>query len=464
MKKIFISFIVAFGFLSCSNEFIEPILSEVTDGLNDEILPTDSVKVNAQEVENVVESIFGKASSRSGNQTMETITDADGNPLIYVVNNGKNRGFVLISAIKDITPILAYNTQGHFDIDGEMPDGLQNWKESTAGIISNSSKLGKEDKFINRLHWKKFENKSKAIFGSRSVPLGDLQEQQTAVMTKMQELSARGYEVYTLDGTITGDKDFDNEIKEYAQGGIWPEYEEYWDILSFVALKTTPDEIETIPNFVQTTWNQSGLYNQTFPQIGNAKTLAGCGPVAIGQALRYFEYPVTYNWDGMPYNQGSVITSNFLYEIAQRANATLGVNGTSTTPQNCLAAVQSYNYNATLGNNGSGWVLDEIRADRPVIMFGWEENYVNGHAWLATGSDYTFYDTPAYEVWTFTTRSTFKHAYSFFKGFSSSTLYFYMNWGWGGNYDGMYLDKYLDSPLSGNRYIIRQNIYLQPNN
>ena len=110
--------------LSCSEERLEDLGFEVAH-TSYEVLEIDSVKVNADEVRNIVESVFPQTKSSNGEYSVETIYDDSQEPLVYVVNRPQNGGFMIISATKNYDPILAYNTTGHFSVGGEKPDGLK---------------------------------------------------------------------------------------------------------------------------------------------------------------------------------------------------------------------------------------------------------------------------------------------------------------------------------------------------
>ena len=70
-------------------------------------------------------------SSRSSDIEIHTINDSLGEPAIHVVNYPNNGGFILLSAKKSHSPVLAFNTTGHFSIDEEISP-LSNWVHNTS--------------------------------------------------------------------------------------------------------------------------------------------------------------------------------------------------------------------------------------------------------------------------------------------------------------------------------------------
>ena len=87
---------------------------------------------------------YGMASlpSRSS-QSIETISNAVGEPLAYVVNN-PGSGWVIVSATTDYYPILAYsnNAASTFTLDAaEEIGGLRSWISDISGAIESSGSL-----------------------------------------------------------------------------------------------------------------------------------------------------------------------------------------------------------------------------------------------------------------------------------------------------------------------------------
>lgn len=82
------------------------------------------------------------------------------------------------------------------------------------------------------------------------------------------------------------------------------------------------------------------------------------------------------------------------------------------------------------GTSNYNAVRNELRAQKPVILRGgrkrsgitWPWNYyTDGHAWICDG---------------FTSYS--EYCWSPDCGYGYSTLYFHMNWGWNGSFNGNY--------------------------
>lgn len=170
-------------------------------------------------------------------------------------------------------------------------------------------------------------------------------------------------------------------------------------------------------------WGQDTPYNYYCPTDGSDKSVAGCGPVALGQLLSIYEKPQnygghTYNWSDMKHfqnllsqaDQGADDVERLLVALGQPENLDVeyhsNANGGSKNSENNIVR--------TLENMGlsSGGVLQaynkapvvsELAAGYPVIMMGETHRkkvneyflgiiktgshyvYRGGHIWLADG-------------------------------------------------------------------------------
>lgn len=457
MKKL-VLFLFLPLLLSCSEERLEDLGFEVAH-TSYEVLEIDSVKVNADEVRNIVESVFPQTKSSNGEYSVETIYDDNQEPLVYVVNRPQNGGFMIISATKNYDPILAYNTTGHFSVGGEKPDGLKMWQEGTLNAVNASDTFRQDVKHNYRRLWRQYEDGTMANAKiSRSPDILTPEESQAlnklrqVVEKKKGELRGQGYHVYSVDDRITGDEAFDDKMREYIKEAIHPEYADYWYALSFIANKPGPDRTEFIDNFLSTKWGQNYPFNMSFPMVNGGRALVGCGSVALGQVLRYFEYPKTFNWSAMPNESATKTTSDFLYDVAKRSKAQFGGNGTSTYFSDTYQALLSYGYTATLGVYGKVYPAADLSEKRPVIMRGTATGNNQGHAWVCSGYDYVYYDSEEYEIWTYIRRTEFGQMYKFMHGHPLSSTLVYMNWGWNGTYDGFYYYNSLKDQITGTPY------------
>jgi hypothetical protein len=92
-------------------------------------------------------------------------------PLFYAINY-TNGGFIIISADKRVSPILAYSNESFFDFDNEKPQGLVKWKDGISQLITE--KRIRNEKQCNALviEWDRFTESFGGIsgFNLRSIP------------------------------------------------------------------------------------------------------------------------------------------------------------------------------------------------------------------------------------------------------------------------------------------------------
>lgn len=190
-------------------------------------------------------------------------------------------------------------------------------------------------------------------------------------------------------------------------------------------------EVFTIGPFLNSHWYQSGGFNDALPFLScngsNFQVYAGCVPIAMGQVMRYYEYPNNYNWSAMPLTSfgATTTTANFIADIhtaisnAYNGQPVYDCNGTGVLSSANMGNVLKTKFNYTSadkGNYNRFIVKSNITKHRPVILSG--NNGSEGHMWICDGYQETilhFEDCTA-----------------------TGYLHFHMNWGWGGDNDGWY--------------------------
>jgi hypothetical protein len=209
-------------------------------------------------------------------------------------------------------------------------------------------------------------------------------------------------------------------------------------------------DITTVSPLLKTTWNQTGYYNELCPEdseASNGRVPVGCVAVAMGQTMKYYNYPQTgqgsnsYSyWWGWPYGTLSANFGTTTYLWDEMPNSLSSQN----TPvakllYHCGVAVEMY-YSAT----GSGANMSEA-ADKMVDNF----KYSNSIS-LKDKSSYTNtnwnnllkgqLDLLRPIMYSGSPQEGAGHAWVL-DGYQG-TDHFHMNWGWGGSMDGyFYLDN-----------------------
>lgn len=248
-----------------------------------------------------------------------------------------------------------------------------------------------------------------------------------------------------------------NQIVEIKLNDIAPSEnteQEWSELYEGNTLKTT-EISESISPLLTTTWNQGCYYNSQCP-VDTAgycgHTLVGCVGVAIGQIMKYWNYPVadnaisgylsseygdipaipfvSYGWDNMPDElteessdaQNNAV-STLLYHCAVALKTDFGVSSSSALLSGVDEAfVDGFSYSPYLqylkkeDYSDSDWdslLKNELSNGRPVFYSG------GTHAFVCDGYQ--------------------------------SDDYFHFNWGWSGAYDGYFYLNDL-TPFEGISY------------
>jgi len=431
---------------SCAEQ--EPLADPIAPPLSVAVAAESTDEVTTGDIARVAESFFGdgKAKTRSGGYSISTIYGEDGMPAIYAVNFAGDNGFILVSATKRMLPVLAYSETGHYDVAGQKPGGLDLWQASAVEAVAAAGTLPADSTEAYRFMWRKYEEPAMPAMAPTSGMDEYVQAAQAIMMDSVMSWTNKHYEVHSILGEITGDPQKDEEIREMVRTGIHPYLMDYWDVLSMVVIRDASDRSIT-ENFISTQWDQVGGFNQSFPSVaGKLHAYAGCGPVAVGQVMRYYQHPASYNWNAMPDIFSTKTTSDLLYELAEKANAVYSSDATTTYLEDFEPILQSYGYNATYGDHELLKAWENIQQKKPVLMRA-NVSTNGGHTWVASGGEYVFAKT-ILEVYTFREYTLYLPVYNEYTSYELPIYRFYMNWGWGGKDNGFFVDESLLVPGS----------------
>ncbi len=78
----------------------------------------------------------GNPASRYENYTISTVYDDKSEPCLYVLNFYEG-GWAVVSATRKYKPVLAFSSTGSLDLNLELPEELEIWKETMVQTISN---------------------------------------------------------------------------------------------------------------------------------------------------------------------------------------------------------------------------------------------------------------------------------------------------------------------------------------
>ncbi|MDE6498399.1 MAG: C10 family peptidase [Muribaculaceae bacterium] len=181
-------------------------------------------------------------------------------------------------------------------------------------------------------------------------------------------------------------------------------------------------------------WGQGAPYNKyCFDPNTGRQALAGCGPVALAQALTYFREPSTINGYSISWKSTSNVkpetdyekdaVARLIHEVGVLCYAQYTDTATSVYPSSMANALKTLNYTYTQESfSNEIKMIHNLYQFGPAIMTGSSRKSdgtrISGHAWVIDGAlaqHNTLYND---------------------KG---TRFLYHCNWGWNGNRNGYFL-------------------------
>ena len=224
-----------------------------------------------------------------------------------------------------------------------------------------------------------------------------------------------------------------------------------WDYMENILLENTEagnaarSEWDSIPPLMVTKWGQRYPYNAKCPMYpGMGYALAGCGPIAMAQVMRYHEYPDSYDWSqmGVSHHEYNEELAYLISDCGEAAGTTYLPIASATRPYDIDDAFQSafgfpsarYDDIPNAGKKG-GYeyiIKTSIENGFPVIIDGYEEwNIFDWHLFVMDG----------------------------YHGLSNGWMgWFHINWGWSGKDNGFFQLEDCNPPGDPGPYNYNQGI------
>lgn len=408
---------------------------------------------------------YGMASlpSRSS-QSIETISNAVGEPLAYVVNN-PGSGWVIVSATTDYYPILAYsnNAASTFTLDAaEEIGGLRSWISDISGAIESSGSLDSVSAAQVAAEWLAYTAEPQSTIAPPggtdfSTPQG------IACRNRMKSLNETHYKDGWSFRTLTSLSSSD--LPSYITSAIGNNADGYGSPRQYtiVGIKDNSRRTEVGP-LLTTEWKQDGGFNALCPE----GTIAGCVAIAMAQIMYYHKYPSYFNWSEMKTHEATAASASLVYEAGKAAKTVYGSQASSSDIGKAKDGFEKFIYSATQKDHNENDVYNEVvNMKRPVFMSGTGSD---GHAWVCDGVIdpyigklyYVEYINSMNEYTTNGERSLEDPA-----GYSSrAPMRFSMNWGWGSNPPGWTTNPngWYGDPKPGQykKKKKRKNLYVHP--
>lgn len=374
---------------------------------------------------------------RSANYTISTIEDQNGNPALYIVNFENNGGFVVVSAKREINPVLAWNTTGQYTSTED--NGVKIWQNYAVRAIQNADKQEDSIKQVNRRIWASITNEkeSYAITPLSENSSEEWSNAQAILREFLLECKNDGIESYPL-------KYWDPKLQHYGPEKTYHKFN--WEDCAYV---TERDSITEYSNeFIKTKWGQYGRYNYFCPEIDGQKAPAGCVPIACAQMMFYFRFPSKYQWDDMEPYKGTDATAHLIRDLGIGMKADYDLEGTGVMINDCINYLKSLGYNCheerELDESVCNDMESSVLAKKPLILC---IKNTKRHCIVVGGVNVCKHFLID-DIRTFTTATDYRIVASEIVN-SNKSVYFYLNWGWDGSNDGFYLLNNIASIESG---------------
>lgn len=179
-------------------------------------------------------------------------------------------------------------------------------------------------------------------------------------------------------------------------------------------------------------WSQRSPYNSYCPidQSTNEQSLVGCGPLAVGMIMSFYEYPTSYNGYSLNWAQIKLDSNNsnlfkFLVDLGNPNNldAEYGSSGTSVSTGNIDRTFYNMGYKSLSSSYFNETTAQSaLQAHTPLLLVG--QATEGGHAWSIDG---------LYKVTTTQLSSTIGGTDTIV-----NTFYYHCVWGWGGKGNGYF--------------------------
>ena len=410
-------------------------------------VPDTSGVVTTETIEKVArtyqpEGIGTRSASTKEIGSIQTIMSEEGTPQLYVVNYANQQGFIIISATQNYMPVLAFSDHGYFDIEQAKDSGVSVWMDQQQFYVDASEEFPDSLKLKYQSMWMKYTNKQVPMATTR----GDMADITEFIGDQFYKWQAEGYTVYSLyDYKRTPEfrslpQDVQNALIENANRHANPNYGDKEQV-SFVLRKDIGYAKEVTP-LLDTKWGQEDGYNKFIPN----QFPVGCTAVALGQIMKYHEFPVSFNWAEMDNNKANDANAQYLLNVGRMIGLIYEVGDSGADTGEVLAALHKFGYtDAIKCEHDETKVLSELLANRPVYMRGRDGILFNakGHAWVCDGVIFvsqtkqiklmTLEDCPSN-----ITPVRFTNFYNQ-ENYISSARY-HMNWGFYGICDAFYYD------------------------
>lgn len=401
----------------------------------DELLDRNTKELTSDDAI-IVASLFSKSEmeTRSGTssqvRSVVPIEDKEGNIAMYAVNYEK--GYILVSATTAYYPILATIDNGNYNRKNNeigqsliIEELIENIKAAKSGEIS----------FPVKHLWNKYI-KDDALSKEDVLTRSQSDDYWEAYNKWYADMCKNGVPTITLLTRGPGGLP-DDIYKEFvaiaSSEDLWEGTQYDWKNTAYVVEHTSYSNNNT-EAMLKTQWSQDSEFNSNVNPLG-------CVTVAVGQLMRFYQYPSNFAWSQMPNTYGNDVLRSFLATL--RSELKVSKNGGASIGD-AERVLKSYGYSVDQISHSADRIYSSIRNGKPVYARGEDELSGQGHAWVIDGIhqsttkvEYRLYILS--DAW----YPEFKYvsADGCYYSAESDVITYHMNWGWHGTHDGYYIDQ-----------------------
>jgi hypothetical protein len=344
MKKIYWVLSVLLVFVaSCQRP--EPVDSLNNAGQLKEVIPKTVLTIarNFDVFVSVATSKDDAKNARTGDRekTIKKVTafnDEVGEALYYVITYNEG-GFIIVSAEKKTTPILAFSDTNDFPVDKELPYGVRETMDFYKESIKKARVSNSEPEPEILKEWERLGN--------------------TTAMDEWVQ-SARKSGARTTDAPVNPPCQ-DSQIYVTLGTASWGQ---------------------------QVSWNSQMPFDFSFGCMGmpNGRMLTGCVATAMAEIMNFHHFPNNYTWSEMGAEKPE--TARLMRTVANSVNMMYDCGGSSAYASaipSGLANGFGYSPGAIFASYDLSKIANDIlNFGRPVILGGVYPN-LGGHAWVCDG-------------------------------------------------------------------------------
>ncbi len=376
---------------------------------------------------------------------IEIYKNSKNESLFYIINYMGHNGFVLISATKHTSPILAYSDTGSFTLDSLKRTGLELWINGIEHEIGNARK-DTTSIVHHAVEWSRLLTHKVSLSQTRAYDYIS-EEDQSYIENCISEWQNEGYTVYRVKDVELGSMSsipsaLDQAILELKNNPQESTFGRPLYMDSYILEKTEIYNTLIRP-LIKTKWDQGWPYNKC---LSNVFAPLGCTTVAVGQILNYYANISSFDFNKInnPQLDGFWECSSFLTSVGRILQIDYDHGDYNASLGDILNAFNYYNYSYSVDVQGK---LSDIEScvsnGYPILMTGYNSSDV-GHAWVCDGYGRSEGDVH-YKVvvpmgmpididGVFLDYATYTQTYP-----KIHSVHY--NWGWGGDNDGYFYLK-----------------------